>query len=51
MVDPGEQSGTHPGTGAVTAGMEGTQVQKDYGDRNLAHMEREQVCDMGDAMH
>lgn len=25
-------------------------MQKDHGDRKLAHVEREQVCDVGDAM-
>lgn len=50
-MDPQEQSGTRPGTRAVAAGLEGKpQMQKDYGDRRLAHLEWKQTGDMGDAV-
>lgn len=50
-MDPHEQSGTRPGMRAVATGLERkSQMQKDYGDRRLAHLEWKQACDMGDAV-
>lgn len=50
-MDPHEQSGTRPGTRAVATGLERkSQMQKDYGDRRLAHLEWKQACGMDDAV-
>lgn len=46
-MDPHEQSGTHPGTMAWQQGWrENKKMQKDYGDRRLAHVEWKQACDV-----